>query len=335
MAPKQRRFDLGFFTRISKEERSVYVNKEFATLSEELDKESAMSKKEEVVKRPVGRPRKERESTLFQPKVVPIKKKKVRGHYTNWFSPKFWPPIHVAMKQHRNYADALGFLRSAYRQPCDLSCVYDALTRGSLHTWFYPDGKLKDNYKKCVEFGSYFAKAPQHCPVLALFPLLKEEICEVLKKQRDAGQPLYAICIQPLIRAIINKRHPELLQDSSPNGFRVSIDWIRTFIKSELNWSYRASTTAAGKLPKDYEEQGKKMAQRCAYLVKMYNIPPELVVNTDQTGIHLVPTGGAKTWETKGSRHVLVHGVDDKRQFTQLLQLQVEKFYLFKSSSKG
>jgi hypothetical protein len=70
------------------------------------------------------------------------------------------------------------------------------------------------------------------------------------------------------------------------------------------------------KLPKDYEEQGNKMAQRCAYLVKMYNIPPKLVVNTVQTNIYLVPIGGARTWETKGSKHVLIHGVDDKRQFT-------------------
>jgi trehalose-6-phosphate synthase len=134
MAPKQRRLDLGFFTRISKEERNVNVNKEFATLSAKLNKKSAMSKKEEEVKIPLGRPRKERESTLFQPKVVPMKKKKVRGRYTNWFSPKLWPLIHAAMKQHQNYADALGFLRSAYRFPGDLSFVYDALTRGSLHT---------------------------------------------------------------------------------------------------------------------------------------------------------------------------------------------------------
>jgi hypothetical protein len=28
------------------------------------------------------------------------------------------------------------------------------------------------------------------------------------------------------------------------------------------------------------------------------------------------PIGGARTWETKGSKHVLIHGVDDKRQFT-------------------
>jgi hypothetical protein len=58
------------------------------------------------------------------------------------------------------------------------------------------------------------------------------------------------------------------------------------------------------------------MAQRCAYLVKIHNIPQSLVVNTDQTGIHLVPTGGSRTWEEKNSKFVRVHGVDDKRQIT-------------------
>jgi hypothetical protein len=58
------------------------------------------------------------------------------------------------------------------------------------------------------------------------------------------------------------------------------------------------------------------MAQRCAYLINVHNIPPQLVVNTNQTGIHLIPTGGARTWETKGSKHVNVHGVEDKRQIT-------------------
>jgi hypothetical protein len=62
--------------------------------------------------------------------------------------------------------------------------------------------------------------------------------------------------------------------------------------------------------------KGKMMAQRCAYLVKMHNIPPSLVVNTDETGIHLVPTGGTRTWEEKNSKYVKVHGVDDKRHNT-------------------
>ena len=54
------------------------------------------------------------------------------------------------------------------------------------------------------------------------------------------------------------------------------------------------------------------MAQRAAYLVKAHSIPLELMVNTDQIGIHLIPTGGARTRAKKRSKHVLVHGQDDK-----------------------
>ena len=59
-------------------------------------------------------------------------------------------------------------------------------------------------------------------------------------------------------------------------------------MKVELNWNYRAATTEADKLPKYFEKQYKIMVQRCAYLVKIHNIPKELVVDIDQTYIHLV-----------------------------------------------
>jgi hypothetical protein len=55
------------------------------------------------------------------------------------------------------------------------------------------------------------------------------------------------------------------------------------------------ATIVVEKLPKDYEEQRMRMVQKCAYLIKIQNSPSELVVNSDQTSIHLVSTGGART----------------------------------------
>jgi hypothetical protein len=91
--------------------------------------------------------------------------------------------------------------------------------------------------------------------------------------------------------SIIKKKAPELLLEDGRTAFKVSIEWVKRFLKSKLNWTIRKATTAASKLPNDWELQGLKMAQRVAYLVKCYNVPQELVVNTDQTGIHLMPTG--------------------------------------------
>jgi hypothetical protein len=51
-----------------------------------------------------------------------------------------------------------------------------------------------------------------------------------------------------------------------------------------------------------------------AYLVKFYNIPFELVVNTDKTKIRLMPMGGTNTWEEKGTKRVALVGQKDKRQ---------------------
>jgi hypothetical protein len=62
----------------------------------------------------------------------------------------------------------------------------------------------------------------------------------------------------------------------------------------ELNKNYQASIIVASNLSKDIEEQGKKMAQRYAYFVKIHNIPSKFVVNTDQADIHLVPTCGTR-----------------------------------------
>ena len=293
MSPKQQRVDFTFVS-ITREERAVEIEKEFSSLDQRLEEERSKPCKE-ILKRSVVRPKKT-EMVLLKPKLEKMKRLgKVRGSYTNWFTPVLWPPIFNAMKQHRCIAGALSFLRASYRKPGELSSVYDKLSKNSMRDWFYSNGELKDTYKRCVEFGTYFAKSAQHCPVLESHPALKEEICTVLKKMMMVGQPLYAICIQPLIKAIILDKAPQILEGTHSTAFRVSYEWTKIFVKSELNWSYRASTTAAGKLPKDFQEQGKAMAQRCAYLVKVHNIPKELVVNSDQTGIHLVPTGGSKT----------------------------------------
>lgn len=98
----------------------------------------------------------------------------------------------------------------------------------------------------------------------------------------------------------------------------------------KLNWTGVTwlQTTTYGKLPKDSEEQGKTMTQRCAYLVKVHNIPKELIVNTGQTWIYLVPIWGSRTWETIGANHIKVHGTKDKRQITVTISSATNKHCL-------
>ncbi len=55
------------------------------------------------------------------------------------------------------------------------------------------------------------------------------------------------------------------------------------------------------------------MAYQVTYLVNVYNIIPGLVVNNDQTCVHFIPITTYWTWESKGSKHIQVLGVENKR----------------------
>jgi hypothetical protein len=54
------------------------------------------------------------------------------------------------------------------------------------------------------------------------------------------------------------------------------------------------------------------MAYQIIYPVKDYNIPPTLVVNSDQTCVHLILIVIERTWDFKGSKHIQVLEVEDK-----------------------
>ena len=88
MVPKYKKIDSAFFTPISKDEREREVESEFASLNARLELEEAMPK-EEVVKRPVGRPKKDKEAVLHRANLESMKKSrcKVRRKYFNWFTP--------------------------------------------------------------------------------------------------------------------------------------------------------------------------------------------------------------------------------------------------------
>ncbi len=70
------------------------------------------------------------------------------------------------------------------------------------------------------------------------------------------------------------------------------------------------------------------MAYRVAYLAKAYDIPPPLNVNNDQISIYLVPTVGKCTWESRGSKHIHVFGIENKWQVTMVVSSFVARILL-------
>ena len=104
----------------------------------------------DIIKKPVGRPKDIRRlemslvfniSPILQPSSSGIKAS-VRGPYTNWFTPKLWPPIEAAMKQQKNHTAALKYFRIAHRTKGIFTRAYIKLSRGSLNEWFTTSGEI-------------------------------------------------------------------------------------------------------------------------------------------------------------------------------------------------
>lgn len=113
---------------------------------------------------------------------------------------------------------------------------------------------------------------------------------------------------------------PEVLVEHG-GSFHCSRGYVQKYLKKVMHWNFRHSTTNASKLPSNWEAQGDKLAKRLAYLVKAHNIPPELVVNMDQTGLNLVPCFGERTYAMRGAREISITSRDDKRTITMVSSL--------------
>ena len=83
-----------------------------------------------------------------------------------------------------------------------------------------------------------------------------------------------------------------------------------------MNYVQRKGTTAKSKYSEvNFAEKKKEFLEELRATVEMEEIPPELILNWDQTGIKLVPSTGW-TMEEQGARRVELVGLNDKRQIT-------------------
>ena len=79
-----------------------------------------------------------------------------------------------------------------------------------------------------------------------------------------------------------------------------------------INFVKRKASTAKSKhAPEDFARLKKAFLDEVVAVVEMENIPPELILNWDQTGINLVPAS-AWTMDQLGARRVETSGVNDK-----------------------
>lgn len=139
---------------------------------------------------------------------------------------------------------------------------------------------------------------------------------DYIMKLRSAGGTVNRSIVIAAAKGILGCKNPTLLPE---NGGHVHLDrgWAQSLMK-RMNFVKRKATKAARKIPPDFDALKTNFLKRISDTVKDNNIPDDLILNWDQTGVKMIPTS-EWTMATAGSKQVEMVGLDDKRQVTALL----------------
>ncbi|THU86610.1 hypothetical protein K435DRAFT_868108 [Dendrothele bispora CBS 962.96] len=99
---------------------------------------------------------------------------------------------------------------------------------------------------------------------------------------------------------------------TSRDRLQCSERYVRQFFQAILNWSPHAGTRAAAHLPTDAEDVCECSLMQIVYAMQWYNIPPKLLLNSDQMGIYVLPNS-FHTYHPTGEKQVNVVAKDEKR----------------------
>uniref|UniRef100_A0A914W0M0 DDE-1 domain-containing protein n=1 Tax=Plectus sambesii TaxID=2011161 RepID=A0A914W0M0_9BILA len=119
--------------------------------------------------------------------------------------------------------------------------------------------------------------------------------------------------------AVVNAVTRVYLKKMDRSRYRLEGEEIlskRSFSQSlmrRMGFVKRKGTKAAKKLPRNFDELRQNFFIKIGSLVKAHEIPDQLIIIFDQTGISIIPTS-SYTMEKEGAKQLPVIGKDEKRQ---------------------
>jgi hypothetical protein len=211
-----------------------------------------------------------------------------------------------------NAKHTVAYLQRSYPQlPTESEPRFAGLAESTVRSWHDSAGKLLPKFSAVVVQGNAAAaRGPGSTRVLLGHPEIEDEVKRVLSVMRDRGAVVNICVIRLVMRLVIETKDPLLLGE-----LRLSHGFISHWARQQMQYSWRVRTTPASKLPDDWREKGVEMAKRIAFFMQTYKVHPSLVINMDQTGVHLAPVD-SRTYECLGAKEVRLIGAEDKRQIT-------------------
>lgn len=217
-----------------------------------------------------------------------------RGKYTRWFDSPYIRDILRAYERS-------GFNAKQTVQQLQASAPderYARLTHTTLLGWHDKDHTLKPTFQAQLDRGAATSWGGR-TRAFESAPAVEEEIMSILCRMRAAGTPLNCRVVKCVMLATFQEKKPELLDQ-----LHLSQQFISRWVREVLGWSWRARTTAASKLPADWEDQGIKMATRIAGMMGLHKVSARI---TDEVALALITCTNSRMSAHSKTSAIIVH----------------------------
>ena len=142
---------------------------------------------------------------------------------------------------------------------------------------------------------------------------LDGQVQEYLKGLRKCGMPINTFIVIASARGIVMNKNANLLV-SNGGGIDLTKDWAKYLLK-RMGFVKRKACSKSKVNVEKFQELKEDFLLEIKNTVVMDEIPEDLIINFDQTGLNYVPVT-SWTMEEAGARRVEVVAKDDKRQLT-------------------
>ena len=154
---------------------------------------------------------------------------------------------------------------------------------------------------------------------------LDHQIQEYLKDLRKRGMPINTAVVVAAAEGILLNKNASL---APKDGIEVKLtdDWAKSLLK-RMGYVKRKACSKAKVDVERYEQLKDEFLIEIKVIVTMDEIPPELIINFDQTALNYVPVSHW-TMDQVGAKRVEVVAKDDKRQITAVFAGSSSGYFL-------
>ena len=188
------------------------------------------------------------------------------------------------------------------------------LKESTVRTWatkYKKELALRRKFGKKMEI-TKLESAPRGPPLL-LGKEMDVQVQEYVKSLRENGGVVNSRIVMASAEGIVKSHDSNLLQE---NGGHIvlSKSWARSVL-GRMGYVKRRASTKAKVTAADFDALKAQFVFDIRTIVEMEDIPPDMIINWDHTGIHYVPVSNW-TLAKEGSKRVEIAGAEDKRQIT-------------------